>query len=985
MNIDFYDESNQFRLFLCQPDRTTVAELRHVKQRKLTENYGGINQLTFTIPFKIPSDEGKQIINPAFFGVRGDYLIRMEKGDSKDYYIISNPESNIGSDGGESKTVVCHQLQYEWKDKLVRNFKGTFLLYDPVGVNGVLNKTLLSKTDWSVDYIDSSLLNKYRTFDVSERNLLEFVLDSIERYGSYIPIYDTVNKKISIYLDENIGTFEGLEVTYGKYLKSLNESENFDDICTRLYMYGKDISINSLNPSGTDYLESFDFYMFGFEEDASGNVVSHSRYMSDSLCKAIKRYNTLLESKSGVFQGYLDQKQGYQSTRTAKQNELHGLQDELKLILDSIDVAIAANQDLTNLNNQKANKQNQINNKQTEINNINASIAALNSQISTLHSQISIENNFTPIQIKERNRFIKEKTWSDSNYTKVEDLYNEGKARLLRLSQPQVVYKTDVIDVIQNLNVPYDRHKVKLGANVKITYPNLDIDLMAKIIMIDHDIDGNNLQLTIANTKDIKSGIVKIKDLLNRSVNTSTQVDMSRFKWDLSESNNTEIDRIINNKWDAAKQAVVGGKNENVVVSDRGITMTNITNPLKMLRMLSSTIAMSSDGGNTYKLAIDASGVVAESLYGKIIAGNNLTIQNSSGSVAINSQGITVTDMILNIITSNGKNKISVSGDAGFKIQKNNGTVGNPIWSDLITLDSNTGDALFSGNVAIGSGNSIFKADSYGIYLGSTNFSSAPFRVTPSGAATVSNINVTGGTFSIGGNFSVDSAGILTAYGANISGNITANAIAANTSITSPTINGGNITGSLFKTSNSGRRIEFDFNGLRTYDNNNINRIKINTVSDSDVSAIIFYGSGGTQVGHINSYQTSGQLTMYGDNIFIGSNNTANPVYIQASTTMNGSASIYYNLTVQNINILDRINSLKDSVASLENSINYLQTQINDRARKGTATSSTTVAVHNHGFTSNDYFQCYNSSGVPTVKKQWNPYDGDNHSHTQNG
>jgi len=741
MNIEFNNDSNEIRLFLCKPDRTTIAELKHIRQRKLTENYGGINQLSFNVPYMIPSDGGKQVENPTYSRVRGDYLVRLERGVFKDYYIVGNLEED--SNGGESKTVTCHQLHYEWKDKLVRNLKGTMLLYDPSGNNGLLNKTLLTKTDWTIDYVDSSLYNKYRTFDESERNLLEFILDSIDRYGSYIPIIDTVNKRLSIYLDENVGKFKGLEITYGKYLKSLNESESFEDICTRLYIYGKDISINSLNPSGTDYLESLDFYIYGYQEDGNGNVISHSLYMSDGLCKAIRNYNALLTSKAGVFQGYLTQKQGYQTTLTTKQNELRTLQDELKVINDAIDIAIANNQDLTSLNTQKANKQTQINNKQGEVNTVNANISSVNTQISSLQSQIAIENNFTPAQIKERNRFIKEKTWNDSNYTKVEDLYNEGKERLLRLSQPQVVYKTDVIDIIQNLNVPYDRDKVKLGTHVKITYPNLSIDITAKIIVIDHDIDGNNLQLTIANTKDIKSGFMKIKDLLNRSANTSTQVDMSRFKWDLSESNNTEIDRIINNKWDAAKQAVVAGKDENVVVSDRGITLTNITNPQKILRMLSSTIAMSSDGGNTYKLAIDASGVVAESLYGKIIAGNNLTIQNSSGSVVVNSQGMTVTDMIMNIVTSNGKNKISISGADGLKIEKNTGTINSPVWSNQISLDSN-GDASFSGKVAIGSGNSIFKADLNGISLGSADFNSAPFRVTPSGQFWATQANVTG-------------------------------------------------------------------------------------------------------------------------------------------------------------------------------------------------------------------------------------------------
>jgi hypothetical protein len=90
---------------------------------------------------------------------------------------------------------------------------------------------------------------------------------------------------------------------------------------------------------------------------------------------------------------------------------------------------------------------------------------------------------------------------------------------------------------------------------------------------------------------------------------------------------------------------------------------------------------------------------------------------------------------------------------------------------DQIVLDIN-GDVLFKGKVAIGTGNSIFKADENGIYLGSSSFSNAPFRVDPTGQMTASKVNVTGGTMAIGGNFNVDSAGNATMRNANINGNI---------------------------------------------------------------------------------------------------------------------------------------------------------------------------------------------------------------------
>jgi hypothetical protein len=53
--------------------------------------------------------------------------------------------------------------------------------------------------------------------------------------------------------------------------------------------------------------------------------------------------------------------------------------------------------------------------------------------------------------------------------------------------------------------------------------------------------------------------------------------------------------------------------------------------------------------------------------------------------------------------------------------------------------------ALNGGTISIGSSNSIFKADTNGIYLGNATFGSAPFRVTPAGSLTASSASITGG------------------------------------------------------------------------------------------------------------------------------------------------------------------------------------------------------------------------------------------------
>ena len=129
---------------------------------------------------------------------------------------------------------------------------------------------------------------------------------------------------------------------------------------------------------------------------------------------------------------------------------------------------------------------------------------------------------------------------------------------------------------------------------------------------------------------------------------------------------------------------------------------------------------------------------------------------------------------------------------------KNTGTTGAPVWTDPISLDSN-GNALFGGVLSISSGSTVVKADgSTGLWVGASAFSNAPFRVDLNGRITASNVELKGG--SIGwGNFNVNSAGVITATGASISGNITANALTVGAFIQAPNIIGGTITGNEIK------------------------------------------------------------------------------------------------------------------------------------------------------------------------------------------
>ncbi|MGP3787148.1 hypothetical protein [Paenibacillus sp. 1A_MP2] len=200
-------------------------------------------------------------------------------------------------------------------------------------------------------------------------------------------------------------------------------------------------------------------------------------------------------------------------------------------------------------------------------------------------------------------------------------------------------------------------------------------------------------------------------------------------------------------------------------------------------------------------------------------------------------------------------------------------------------------------------------------------------------SGTVSGGRIVGGSIQIGNSFSVNESGHMVAVGGEFSGTITA-AVITGGQINGGTINGSTIIGSVLKTANSGRRIEIDTAGFRSYDSSGRNRIQMATTEDSLAAAMIFRDVNGTSVGEINSYSNSGVLTMYGNSIIIGSNNTGNPIRFQGAVNFAGA--------VNGLDISD--------VSGLQSQLTNLQTQISNLLLAFYSHShSVTLPTHNHG------------------------------------
>ena len=104
--------------------------------------------------------------------------------------------------------------------------------------------------------------------------------------------------------------------------------------------------------------------------------------------------------------------------------------------------------------------------------------------------------------------------------------------------------------------------------------------------------------------------------------------------------------------------------------------------------------------------------------------------------------GFTLGDNALDSISAN---KITAGTIDASVITVSNLDAGN-ITTGTLTGRTLSGNTIIGGTITIGSGTTIFKADTNGIYLGNSTFGSAPFRVTPAGAMTATSGSIAGWT-----------------------------------------------------------------------------------------------------------------------------------------------------------------------------------------------------------------------------------------------
>jgi phage minor structural protein len=673
-DINYNIKPQKLDIFLAKPDRTIIAKLSEAYQKTYDMKLGNINELSISIPYDI---EISHILkrNPNVDLIKDRFLLKAVLNGKEEWYTIRNIQDGMEEDK-DVKIVTAYLLPYEMNDKLIGAYKedGINLSTALNGGTGIDTTTgqsrhvdgILDNTRWTVSYIDAAFDTKYRTVEVSGKTILDAIMSVAETFQALI-LWNTNNRTISFVNADNVGQNKGFKLSYGKYLKTLSRQVNSDEMVTRLIVFGKDnISVQKYNITGQNYLQDFSYFMYPFQfNKASRTVIKSSDYMSDELCIALFDYSDFIETKDGQFNTLLDQLKTYELQMTTKKNELATLNEQLAVIQNEYDIESSAGNDTSDLKDDKNSKLSEITSKQTEITTLQGQINTVDAQISTLRESIDMSNFINETLALELNDFIIEKEWSNQDYVDEKDLFEEAQRQFVKMKNPQFVINIDMVNFLEIIESQRDWDKLSLGDTIVISYEKMDINVTAKIIEINIDYEDGSISLVIANTKDIETDEEKLIKMLYSTTSVSTTIDMGKYKWDEIASTKSLVDNIINNTWDAIKTSITAGVNNTVSINERGILVRNTNDPLSYLIIQNSVLAITNDDGNTWKNAITKDGIVAERLFGKIIAGVNLTIDASDSGgqklFTVDGNGVTIAGTKLTITNGLPKEQISPS------------------------------------------------------------------------------------------------------------------------------------------------------------------------------------------------------------------------------------------------------------------------------------------------------------------------------------
>lgn len=498
---------------------------------------------------------------------------------------------------------------------------------------------------------------KMRWFEQGIRQWLTFLRDDVSNAYDCTFQFDTLNKIVNVIANKNLGEEDkGLYLSFDNYIKTIDKDEDSSEVITRLVVEGKEgLSIGSVNPLGTNYIEDFSYLI------KQGN-------MSDELQLALERYDVLTKKVHEEWYGLRDQKDTKNQRNVYLQSKLLEL-TEKKRVQEHLRISYMKQEPKTEEIKKRLEEI------KVEIDKIEAEIAivmqemgtikdeikVLDEKISKLNSSIIRENSedengkiFTSEDLEELDECIYSSKHQDDFYTTANGLYENAKIILKEKNKMPISFKTDLAGITKH---PRGwKNVLQLGQKGIIDDEdiiNSTEDGMVRVVGFTYIPPRKNMNDDVTNIeftnkkKESDSALKRISDIGKKSDYNKTMTDFWKKNWSDSSKTNDFVKEMRETGLDTASSIIRSkvGVNE-ISMSESGIWCIDRTDGTtdNQVYIGCGMIGITDDGWRSAKTCIDSNGIIAQRLIGQIVFGEKLVASNEKGTFVIDGNGMTIYD-----------------------------------------------------------------------------------------------------------------------------------------------------------------------------------------------------------------------------------------------------------------------------------------------------------------------------------------------------
>lgn len=334
LTFDYYHNLEKVELRLCNPDGRELFPLPG-KNRNLVLRFNDLSELTFEVDSKITLSDGSAIDLEVYDYVQ---VKRLVYATNVGWFQISNVDEH---DNGVTKykSVTAESYQAVLKNKGFLSEERVYCFYNPndphddrydstkddsipsvlgqwskqLGIKQALGQGLSEPTtpydDWTVTYIHSSLIyagtgSKCRTFKESVTYGYDWIVNDVEEAFEVVILFDFMYKTIHVMTPNEVAQRVNVIYTFNNFMKSVDINEASEDIVTVLNCNGDNCDITAVNPTGTNYICDFSYYM----------DKTNYRWMSSALITKLEQWKAACDAEKDAYERYVeDIRAAYQS------------------------------------------------------------------------------------------------------------------------------------------------------------------------------------------------------------------------------------------------------------------------------------------------------------------------------------------------------------------------------------------------------------------------------------------------------------------------------------------------------------------------------------------------------------------------------------------------------------------------------------------------------------------------------------------------